>query len=165
MVVSRFQRIRDHLRSREDRHEIRISSPPRHHMKMHMPRNSCSTGSAQIQTDVETVRVEGLSKQPQSDVKQLEKIESLLVFEVLEGRDVAIRDQHEVTIRVRVTIQKEETLTGSIKEKILFIFFREGTTIATKETSGGPSLAKDIGFPPRSPDPVHPVTPSTTKFG
>lgn len=117
--------------------------------------NSRAAGLAQIQTDVETLGVKGLSQDPEGPIQQLQEIEPFLLFEILKRRNVTIRNHHQVTVGVGITIQEKEAVAGALKEKILSVFSGSRAAAPAKKAALFLPVAEEVDFSPRSPDPVH----------
>src|SRR5512133_215388 len=56
-VVQGTQTIREHARAANDRHEVRVAGPARDDVDVQVIGNTCSRALAEIQTDVESLRL------------------------------------------------------------------------------------------------------------
>src|SRR3974390_2265357 len=74
-----FQVFRDHLGFSQNRHEVGVAEPSRHHVYMHVLFEPCSRSPAHIDTHVNTFGIEFLSHYGRAYLDESDHIEKLFV--------------------------------------------------------------------------------------
>ena len=154
-LVSAWKRIRDDFGSGDDRHKIRVPFPTRHNMDVDVTRNASSPRVPDIHPDIEALGVKSLPQNLNGSIEHMKKIESFLILQFFQRRDVAIRHEQKMTVIVRIKVEHQESMEGTMHEKVFGIFFGRGAEGAAENASVKFFFDHDIFFAPRRPDLIH----------
>jgi hypothetical protein len=76
------KQLRNDLRIADDRHEVRVSTPPWHHVLMQMPSNAGTGNRALIHPDIESLRPRHLAKHGHGTLRHRTEFSNFLGCEV-----------------------------------------------------------------------------------
>src|SRR5690606_22306870 len=155
------EQLGQHLGLTDDRHEVRVATPPWDDVLMQVARDAGAGDVALVHADVETVRAADSPDDPHRGLREPRELIGLLGGEVRVVRDVAVRTDHQVTRVVRVAVEhREDGLPSRHHQTVLGWPVRR---TAERATSLGvvsrrrPVVALHVGQPVRRPQPFQSV--------
>jgi len=143
----------DDLDITKDRHEVRVSGPPRHDMNVHVL-DTCSGGGPDVQAEVETVGGEPSLDGPHRPLHGGEEDGSLFAAQVAQVVRVARRRNEHVPRAVWKAIEHHHGLIGSGHDQF-GVESAAFNRVADEALRGARRLAADVGHAPGSPQLSH----------
>src|SRR5215831_20557092 len=141
----------------DDGHKAGITGPARKHVQMKMANDAGAGGTAKIHAQVESLGAVRVLKRYLNALRQGHHFGEHSWIGARQVGRVRVRNDHDVTAGIGVTIQNDEVFFSTEGyERLWIIVGFESTAENTAIVLGGVS---DIAIPPGRPDVIHPGEP------
>jgi hypothetical protein len=101
------------------RHEVGIAAPSGHDMNVHVGIDARACHLAYIGSYVKALGTESVFQDPNAKFHESHHRSTFFVREVFQAGDVPIRDYHEVTVAVGISIEHDHPIFSTVEEVIL----------------------------------------------
>ena len=146
------QLLRQHARVADRGHEVGVAVPPRHEVDMKVVEHAGASRAAEVDANVDPLRRVRLAQRHFRMPRQPHQVRLFGGRRDRQARDVPVRDDHQVTVVVRVQIQDGVTGGSADEDEIV----ARGISAGAEDTAvGAAARAGHVLQSPRSPKVFH----------
>jgi len=99
-------------------HEVGVAGPAWQHVNVHVVRNACSACRSEVHAHVEACRRISLTQRSLRPFRKVHELIRNLFRHRIELTCVQVRNDHQMSGDVRVKIQENESMLGTVKDEV-----------------------------------------------
>lgn len=154
-LVSLGELLGQNSRLRHDRNKAGVAGPTRQDMHVQVVIDPRAGHSAQVETEIESIRMVFVLQRSLTPLGHDEKIVKLLFGSIAEEGDVPVGDDQHVPGRVGKEVQDDEQRSAAEEEEVLPVLFARGDYAAENATGVSVIDPGYIVITPGRPQSVH----------